>query len=104
MRRGQSAAGGDASPGSPSGAGTRPASQKEDWGIVWKLLPNKTLQPVRIKLGVTDFTFTAMKEGNLKLGDDLVIAQSSKNATAQQPGAQRPTGPMSGPGGLPRRM
>jgi len=105
VRRGQgAAAGGDAASGGSAGGGARPASQREDWGIVWKLLPNKELQPVRLKLGVTDFTFTAMEQGNLKPGDDLVIAQSSKNTAAQQPGAQRPTGPMSGPGGLPRRM
>jgi len=83
-----------------AGAGT---TQKEDWGIVWRLLPNKTLQPVRIKLGVTDFTFTAMEAGSLKPGDDLVIAQSSRGSQAQSGGTPQ-RGPMSGPGGLPRRM
>ncbi len=90
--------------GSPgAGAAPRSATTREDWGIVWKLLPDKTLQPMRVKLGVTDFTFTAMEEGNLKPGDDLVISQASKNSGAQQPGGSQ-RGPMSGPGGLPRRM
>jgi HlyD family secretion protein len=85
-----------------AGGGQRPTSQRDDWGIVWKLLPDKSLQPVRVRLGVTDFTFTAMEEGNLKPGDDLVIAQSSKNSQAQNSGQQR--APVGGPGGLPRRM
>jgi HlyD family secretion protein len=92
-RPAQGGAGGDGSGGT--------GSQKEDWGVVWKLLPDKTLQPVRVKLGVTDFTFTAMKEGNLKPGDDLVIAQSSKQA--QNSGTQQ-RGPVGGPAGVPRRM
>jgi len=58
-----------------------------------------------VKLGVTDFTFTAMEEGILKVGDELAIGQTSKNnSSAQAPGGSRPSGPMSGPGGLPRRM
>ncbi len=97
--RGSGAPGGNAGGGPPTGGSTR-----DDWGIVWKLLPNKTLQPMRVRLGVTDFTFTAMKEGELKPGDDLVISQASKNAPTQQPGGPQraPTG--GGPGGLPRRM
>ncbi len=89
--------------GSAGGAAPASGSTKEDWGMVWKLLPNKTLQPVRVKLGVTDFTFTAMKEGTLGPGDELVISQASKNGAAQQPGGSQ-RGPMGGPGGLPRRM
>lgn len=103
------------SPASPGAGGTMPdvrqggaaapgrtGSQRDDWGMVWKLLPNKTLQPARLRLGVTDFTFTEMKEGTLIPGDALVIAQSSKNSQAQTGTPQR--GPMGGPGGLPRRM
>jgi HlyD family secretion protein len=83
------------------GAAARPVSQREDWAVVWKVLSNKTLQPVRVRVGVTDFTFTAMKEGDLKPGDELVIGQTTKSSTAQQPGGTRP--PMS-PGGFGRRM
>ncbi len=87
--------------GDPSAGAAPPGgSVKEDWGIVWKLLPDKTLQPVQVKLGVTDFTFTAMLEGTLKPGDDLVIAEIAKNSSAQT-GGQPTRGPM---GGLPRRM
>lgn len=87
-----------------AGGGFRGGSVRDDWGIVWKLLPNKSLQPVRVKLGVTDFTFTAMKEGSLAPGDELVIGQTSKNTAAQQPGGPQQRGPMAGPGGMPRRM
>ncbi|HJY87668.1 MAG TPA: efflux RND transporter periplasmic adaptor subunit [Candidatus Acidoferrales bacterium] len=87
--------------GSPA-EGQRTSSRRDDWGLVWKLLPDKSLEPVRVRLGVTDFTFTAMEEGKLRPGDDLVIAQSSKNSQAQNSGQQR--APMGGPGGLPRRM
>jgi len=96
--RGTGASGGTGGGAPPAGGSTR-----DDWGIVWKLLPNKTLQPMRVKLGVTDFTFTAMKEGELKPGEDLVISQASKNAPAQPSGGQQ-RAPMGGPGGLPRRM
>jgi len=106
----QGGSGVEAGPGRPSvapagGMGAGGSSQRDDWGIVWKLLPDKTLQPVRVKLGVTDFTFTAMEEGSLNVSDELVIGQTSKNSSsAQAPGGSRPSGPMSGPGGLPRRM
>jgi HlyD family secretion protein len=92
---GQGAAGGPA-----GGGGMRGSSVRDDWGVVWKLLPDKSLQPIRVKLGVTDFTFTAMKEGPLKPGDELIIGQTSKNASQQAQGAQqqRPPG-MGGPGG-----
>ncbi len=51
--------------------------------IVWKLTANNTLQPVRVKTGVTDFTFTAMAEGDLKAGDKLVIGQTMNRNTPE---------------------
>jgi HlyD family secretion protein len=94
--RRQSGNGGDGQGGGPSGGGMpRGSSTRDDWGIVWKVLGDKSLQPLRVKLGVTDFTFTAMKEGTLKPGDELVIGQTSKNTTAQQtPGGRPGQGPM----------
>lgn len=84
--------------GAPSaGAATNAsgASSREDYAIVWKLRPGKSLEPVRVKLGVTDFTFTAMREGALQPGDELVIGEMSKGAKA---------GPQQSPVGGPRRM
>ena len=103
-RSGSSSSGGSASAAAPGGAtAPRSGSTRDDWGIVWKLLPDKKVMPVRVKLGVTDFTFTAMEQGSLKPGDELVIGQTSKNSSAQAGGAPQ-RGPMGGPGGLPRRM
>jgi HlyD family secretion protein len=94
--------------GNGSGGGGRragAASQREDTGIVWKLLPDKSLEPVQVGLGVTDFTFTAMTKGNLNPSDDLVIGQSAGKTTA----AQQARSPLGGPGGggapgVPRRF
>jgi HlyD family secretion protein len=120
--------------GGQGGGGKSPSTTtRDDFGIVYKLLPDKTLQPVRVRLGVTDFTFTACVNcagaapnatagtaaapatppgpgapartpPDLKVGDDLVIGQTSKTgsqaATAPKPGAS----PMGGPGGMPRRF
>ncbi|HYL10138.1 MAG TPA: efflux RND transporter periplasmic adaptor subunit [Candidatus Acidoferrales bacterium] len=83
--------------GAGAGGGAPGGSVRDDYGIVWKLHADKTLEPARVKLGVTDFTFTAMKEGTLVPGDELVIGQSSKTAQKAQPG-----GPAA-PGG-PRRF
>jgi len=106
---GRLAGGGDGSPngqgraGRPQGggavgsAGPQGGSVRDDYGIVWKVHPDKTLEPVRVKLGVTDFTFTAMKEGTLVPGDELVIGQSSKTTQKSQ------TGSPAAPGG-PRRF
>jgi HlyD family secretion protein len=77
-------------------------SQRADTGIVWKLLPDKSLIPVQVRLGVTDFTFTAMLSGNLKPGDELVIGQSS--VTASKAPTASPLGAGGGPPGVPRRF
>jgi HlyD family secretion protein len=78
--------------------------------IIWKRLPTKELQPILVRLGVTDYTFTELKGivgiGELKQGDELIIGQSS--STSQSQSGARPPGtpgasPMGGPGGM-RRM
>lgn len=97
---GRGGAGGGGGNRRPQGAnGGAANTQRTDSGIVWKLLPDKSLEPVQVRLGVTDFTFTAMLGGNLKSGDELVIGQAS--ATAKSSGAS----PLGGaPGGIPRRF
>lgn len=63
------------------------------WQVVWKINPDNTLRPVRVKTGLTDFTFTAMLEGELKPGDKLAIGQSTSGArptTTGQPLGGRP--------------
>jgi HlyD family secretion protein len=99
---------GDATAAAPSRAAGRgrgsagaAGAVRNDWGIVWKLLPDNTLQPVRVRQGVTDFTFTAMEEGDLKVGDNLVIGaiSASGNNTAL-PTQATPLGPGGGRGGF----
>jgi HlyD family secretion protein len=84
--------------GQNGGRGAGANSQREDTGIVWKLLPDKTLEPIQVRLGVTDFTFTAMTGGNLKPGDELVIGQATTTAQNQAPS------PLGGAPGVPRRF
>jgi HlyD family secretion protein len=78
----------------PRGTG---GANRNDWGVVWKKLPNNDLQPIRVRQGVTDFTFTAMEEGDLKVGDELIIGQTLSGANP----AQAAQGPNAGRGGLP---
>jgi HlyD family secretion protein len=64
---------------------------KYDTQIVWKLLADNSLEPVRIKTGITDHTFTEIVQelnGELKTGDDLVtgVAQGRGSASAPRPG------------------
>ena len=82
--------------GAPGGAAADGGSTREDWAVVWKKLPDNSLQPARVRQGVTDFTFTAMEQGDLKVGDELVIGQAT--GTASNPVQPAPTTPL-GPGG-----
>ncbi len=66
-----------------------------DVAIVWKLLPDKSLEPVKIRTGITDHTFTALAQvlqGDLKDGDQLVTGSAATGGA-----------PSLGPGGGPRR-
>jgi HlyD family secretion protein len=83
-----------------AGAGANGGANRNDWGIVWKLLPDHSLQPVRVRQGVTDFTFTAMAEGNLKVGDELVIGEVNPSATNTQAAPATPLNPAAGRGGF----
>ena len=63
-----------------------------DSQVVWKLAPDKSLLPVRIKTGITDHTFTEVIQdlnGELKSGDELVTGVAQGRASA----APRPGGP-----------
>jgi HlyD family secretion protein len=78
------------------GEGARSNGQKFDTQTVWKLLGDNSLEPVRIKTGITDHTFTEMVQelnGDLKAGDDLITGVAQGRAS----GAPRPGGP-----GVPR--
>jgi hypothetical protein len=61
-----------------------------DVSVVWKLRPEKTLEPVRIRTGITDHTVTEVAQvlnGQLNEGDELITG-----GTAASPGATRAPG------------
>ena len=103
--------GGPGVPGGPSGGGGRPMGQggstpgggmnggmgralaPTDLAIVWKLMPDKSLKPVQIKIGITDHTVTQVVEvlkGDLKEGDEIVIGAATARAGATRPGGMAP--------------
>jgi HlyD family secretion protein len=89
--------------GETPGGGAAPQHREAplDVATVWKLLPDKTLEPVRIKTGITDHTVTEVTrvlKGELKAGDELVVGSATVRS-----GGNRPPG-MGGPvRGGPRR-
>jgi len=64
-------------------------------------MPDKSLQPVRVKLGITDHTVSEVVQvlrGELKEGDALVIGASKSSSTSSS--APRPgVAPGGAPGG-----
>src|SRR5215472_16520417 len=55
-------------------------------GTVWKMAADKSLQPVQVKLGITDHTFTEVAKvlnGSLNPGDQLVVGSATSSQTKQ---------------------
>jgi HlyD family secretion protein len=91
--RGQGEQGG----GSPEANQAR--APRVDMAVVWKLRPDKTIEPVRIRIGITDHTVTELAEvvkGELREGDEVVTGSMSTSSN------QPRMGPGMG-GGPPRR-
>lgn len=86
-----------------AGAMGGPGGPRDQWAIVWKITPDNQLVPVRVRLGITDFTVTEVLEGDLKDGDKVAIGQAAARGQSDRGGSSGPGG-MGGPGGLPRRM
>lgn len=67
-----------------------PRAPKTDTAVVWKLHPDKTMEPVKVSLGITDHAYTevtAVLKGELKEGDDVVIRSIAPKS--QAPGGLR---------------
>jgi HlyD family secretion protein len=89
-------------PGAPGAPGTRTTSSvaggegqgpRYETQVVWKQRADKSLEPVRIKTGITDHTFTELVQqlnGELKPGDELVTGVAQGRAST---GAPRMGGP-----------
>lgn len=80
--------------GEQPGGGMRMREAPLDVAIVWMQLPDRTLKPVQVRTGITDHTYTEVKEvlkGNLKEGDELIIGSAMARG-----GARPGMGPMGG--------
>lgn len=60
-----------------------------DTAVVWKLLPDKSLRPVLVHVGLTDHTYTALLGGEVKPGEELVTGATVAKA-ASGPGLAGP--------------
>ncbi len=80
----------------PGGGMNMRQGPPSDLAIVWKQLPDKTVQPVQVRTGITDHTVTELVQvlhGNLKDGDELVIgASKSRTGAVGGPMGGRPPG------------
>jgi HlyD family secretion protein len=68
-----------------------------DVSVLWKLRPDKTLEPVKIRTGITDHTVTEAAQvlnGQLNEGDELVTGAMTATSGSRPPGMG---------GGTPRR-
>ena len=90
--------GGDAT--QPKTDNTQPRTPHLDVAVIWKLRPDKTLEPVRVRTGITDHTVTEVAQvlsGQLNEGDQVVTGAMTAAASS----GSRPPG--MGGGGAPRR-
>ena len=54
------------------------------WRVVWKLGKDGEITPVKLRTGITDYSFTQLIEGDLKDGDQLVTGQETTTDSASQ--------------------
>jgi HlyD family secretion protein len=69
--------------GSKRNGASQPAAS--DSAVVWKLLPDKSLQPLQVRVGLTDHTYTALLGGDVNPGDELVTGATTAKAGASAP-------------------
>lgn len=62
------------------------ATTGSDTAVVWKLLPDKSLLPVQVHIGLTDHTYTALTTGDLQPGDELVTGATTVKQETSGPG------------------
>ena len=66
------------------------SSGVSDVAIVLNILPDKSLQPAQVRLGLTDHTYTAMTGGYLKPGDELITGETVAKSGPSGPGLAGP--------------
>ena len=77
-------------PTAADAAAAQPHTPRVDVAVVWKLRPDKTLEPVRIRTGITDHTVTEVAQvlnGQLNEGDELITGGvAGSSAATRAPG------------------
>ena len=74
--------------GEAAGSASPTHTPRADVAVVWKLRPDKTLEPVRIRTGITDHTVTEVAQvlkGQLNEGDELVTGGMTASSGASRP-------------------
>ncbi len=67
-----------------------PRPPRRDVAVIWKLRPDRSLEPVMIRTGITDHTQTVVAEllkGGLQDGDELAVGEEMTNRQPGGPGA-----------------
>ena len=83
--------GGNGAPGKSMGL-QGPPQPRRDVAVIWKLRPDRSIEPVMIRTGITDHTQTAVAEllkGALQPGDELAIGEELGNRQPSGPGVVR---------------
>jgi HlyD family secretion protein len=80
----QAAGGNRNRPSAPS------ATASNDTAVVWKLHPDKSLEPVQVHIGLTDHTYTALVSGNVNAGDELITGAAAAKTGPAAPGMGAP--------------
>lgn len=94
-----------AQPAQTKTAGGARQAKDPTLATVWMMGANKSLQPVQIKLGITDHTFTEVTQvisGTLNPGDQLVTGSTTSTPPKQASTSAPGTGGGRGMGGLGR--
>ena len=92
--------------GRKGGKGAQQASgQQASTAVVWKLTADKSVEPVQIKLGITDHTTTEVAQvvkGSLNPQDQVITGSAAANKTAAATSAAPGMGATRGAGGAGR--
>jgi HlyD family secretion protein len=84
------------------GKGTQSSGQQASTAVVWKLNADKSVEPVQIKLGITDHTTTEVAQvvkGSLDPQDQVLIGSAAASKTASASTAAPGMGATRGAGG-----
>ena len=95
--------------GGNSGGGFDPQSMQRRMQMrgpsrIWVMNARKKLEPVMIRTGITDGTFTEVIRGKLEEGQEIVVGTIAQRSQAQQTTTSPFNQQRQGGGGVPRRF